>query len=157
MQDIKFTLNGKEVRHKVDEAMPLLYLLRNECGLNGPKYGCGLEQCGSCMVLIDGKNKPTCRLPAVEVDGTTITTLEGLADGEGRLHSVQSALLEEQAAQCGYCTNGVIMAGVSLFAENSSPDEETIRDSVARNLCRCGTGSRVVRAFNKLARKGEDR
>ncbi len=151
MKKISLKINGQTRTHEVDESMPLLYLLRGELALNGPKYGCGLEQCGSCMVLIDGRAGPSCRVPAAELEGKEIITLEGLAGEKGGLHPVQKAFVEEEAAQCGYCINGMVIAAVSLLRENPQPDETTIRERLERNLCRCGSHSRIVRAVRRAA------
>src|SRR5512136_1562883 len=119
--NIVITVNGKP--HKVQAApeTPLLYVLRNELGLNGPQFGCGLEQCGACMVLVGSEAKQSCKLPVSEVGRTRITTLEGLVE-EGELHPVQQAFIGEQAAQCGYCTNGMIISIAALLWKNHHPD-----------------------------------
>ena len=147
---ISLTVNGTRHSFEGDPTTPLLYFLRNDLALNGPKYGCGLEQCGACMVLIDGAKGPTCRIPMSDVEGKNITTLEALAGADG-LHPVQKAFLEQQAAQCGYCTNGMIIATVSLLKENPAPSDGEIREALARNLCRCGTHSRILKAVKAAA------
>ncbi len=152
MPPFKLAVNGRNYRIEADPATPLLYVLRNQLGLNGPKYGCGFQQCGACMVLLDGKAGPTCMLPVSAAEGKKIRTLEGLAAADGTLHPVQQAFLDEQAAQCGYCTNGMIIAAVSLLHENGSPEEEEIREALHANLCRCGTQSRVLRAVKRAIR-----
>lgn len=151
---IKLTVNGAEHTFDGDPSTPLLYFLRNTLRLNGPKYGCGLEQCGACMVLIEGRKGPTCRIPLSELEGKTVTTLEALTGPDG-LHPVQQAFFDNQAAQCGFCTNGMIIATVSLLRENSNPDESEIREALERNLCRCGSHSRILRAVRSVA--GRDR
>jgi len=129
---------------------PLLTVLRNDLGLNGPKYGCGLGQCGACTVLIDGVAARACVIPAGGVAGREITTLEGLGN-RSRPHPVQQAFVDEQAAQCGYCLNGMIMMTVALLAENPQPGEEAVRQALSGNLCRCGTHLEIVRAVMKAA------
>lgn len=143
---IKLNVNGKE--HTVETApdTPLLYILRNQLQLNGPKFGCGLQQCGACLVLLDGKSTPTCQLPVSAAAKSKITTLEGLMDKNGRLHTIQEAVVKEQAAQCGYCLNGIIIASVALLNENPSPTDDEIKEKLKLNICRCGIHSRVVRA-----------
>lgn len=147
-----FTLyvNSRQYELEVDPNTPLLYLLRNELELNGPKYGCGIERCGSCMVLLDGKAMPSCVMPGAGAAYYQITTLEGLGDKEN-LHPVQKAFIEEQAAQCGYCLNGMIMSAKALLDEKPSPTDAEIREALERVLCRCGTHSRIIRAVKRAA------
>ncbi|MGE5139056.1 MAG: (2Fe-2S)-binding protein [Rudaea sp.] len=148
--DLAITVNGK--RHQVTAApdTPLLYVLRNELELNGPQFGCGSEQCGACTVLLGSKAVKSCKLPVSEAVSGGITTLEGLmADGE--LHPVQRAFIEEQAAQCGYCSNGMIIAAVALLWKNSHPTDEQIRQALDDNLCRCGVHLRILRAIHRAA------
>ena len=152
-ENIPLNVNGRSVQVEVDPATPLLYVLRNNLRLNGPKFGCGLEQCGSCMVLIDGKASKTCLLPVNEVQNRKIVTLEGLAGDNGKLHPVQEAFIEEQAAQCGYCLNGMIISAVSMLEENPQPDRMTINRFMNGILCRCGTYSRFLRAFTIASEK----
>jgi nicotinate dehydrogenase subunit A len=146
--EIVITVNGK--RHSVQATpdTPLLYVLRNELGLSGPHYGCGDEKCGACMVLVGTKATPSCKLPVSEVGGARITTLEGLIE-EGELHPVQRAFIEEQAAQCGYCTNGMIIATTALLWKNPHPSETEIRESLDGNLCRCGSHTRILSAVKR--------
>src|SRR5215468_4813667 len=134
--ELVITVNGKS--HSVQAApdTPLLYVLRNELGLNGPQFGCGLEQCGACKVLIGAKARTSCRLPVSEVGKAPITTLEGLSV-EGELHPVQRAFIEQQAGQCGYCSNGMIITTAALLWQNQHPSEEQIRTALNDNLCRC--------------------
>ncbi len=136
-------VNG--VQRSVDAAAdtPLLYVLRNDLGLPGTRFGCGSGQCGACFVLVDGRAVTSCDLPIWSLQGKRITTIEGLA-GE---HPVQKALIAEQAAQCGYCMSGIIMRAVELLGKNSSPSELEIRQALDKNLCRCGSHNRVVRAI----------
>ena len=127
---------------------PLLYVLRNELGLMGPHFGCGEEQCGACMVLVGDKAKPSCKLPVSEVRRGRITTLEGLS-AEGELHPVQRAFLEEQASQCGYCLNGMIIIIAALLWKIPHPSDSQIRQALDGNLCRCGAQLRILRALKR--------
>lgn len=147
---IQLLVNGKRQAVEIEPSTPLLYVLRNQLMLNGPKYGCGLQQCGACMVLLDGKAQPSCMIPVSAVQHQAITTLEGLAKNN-RLHPVQEAFVEEQAAQCGYCLNGMVMSAVALLAENPEPDDAAIREGLERALCRCGTQSRIIKAVKRAA------
>ena len=132
------------------EQASLLTVLRNDFALNGPKYGCGLGECGACTVLVDGVAARACVIPASGMAGREITTLEGLGT-LAALHPVQQAFIEEQAAQCGYCLNGMIMATVALLARNPDPGEDDIRRELSGNLCRCGTHLEIVRAVLRAA------
>ena len=145
----KFTLNINNTQKQVeaDSDTPLLYVLRDQLELNGPKFGCGIAQCGSCMVLIDGEAKVSCTLPISAVSQSEITTLEGLADEAGNLHVVQQAMVQEQAAQCGYCLNGVIISAVSLLKNNPNPELSDIKEALQMNLCRCGAHTRMIKAI----------
>jgi nicotinate dehydrogenase subunit B len=143
---ITLNINGKRYTVDIDPETPLLYVLRNDCGLFSPKYGCGLEQCGSCKVIIDGDAVPTCRLPVREVVDSEIVTLEGLS-AEGQLHPMQQAFLDEQAAQCGFCTAGMITTAAALCRQNEKPSDEDIRQAMERHLCRCGVYDRLFRAI----------
>ena len=128
----------------------LLHYLRNDLGLNSPKYGCGLGECGACTVLVDGLAARACAIPAAAMAGRSITTLEGLADA-GTLHPVQQAFLDLQAAQCGYCLNGMVMMAVSLLQHTPSPSEAQIRAQLSHNLCRCGAHVEIVQAVQRAA------
>jgi nicotinate dehydrogenase subunit A len=145
----KLVVNGIEHAVNAEASTPLLYILRNDLKLNGPKFGCGLQQCGACMVLIDGIAHPSCMIPLSVVAGHAVTTIEGLENND-KLHPVQQAFVEEQAAQCGYCLNGMVMSAVSLLNINSNPDEQQIREGLQRCLCRCGTQSRAIRAVKRV-------
>jgi len=147
---IKLLVNG--TAHDVDAApdTPLLYVLRNDLGLTGPKFGCGLGQCGACTVLVDGVAIRSCTTPVSSAARGPITTIEGLGTPE-KPHPVQQAFIDEQAAQCGYCINGMIMTTAALLARNKQPTREQIRSSLNANLCRCGTHMRIVRAVEKAA------
>jgi nicotinate dehydrogenase subunit A len=142
-------VNGQVVDVQSSPDTPLLYVLRNELGLHGPRFGCGLGQCGACTVHVGDEAVRSCRVPVGTVSGP-ITTLEGLATG-GQLHPVQQAFIDEQAAQCGYCTNGMIMQSVILLNNNPSPSEADIRTGLENNLCRCGTHLAVIRAVQGAA------
>jgi nicotinate dehydrogenase subunit A len=141
-------VNGK--LHPVQAApdTPLLYVLRNELELNGPQFGCGSEQCGACMVLVGAKATQSCKLPVSEVRSAPVTTLGGLS-AEGELHPVQRAVIEQQAAQCGYCLNGMIMTTAALLWKTPHPTDEQIRTALDGNLCRCGTHLRILRAVKR--------
>ncbi len=143
-------VNGKEQRVEAAGATPLLYLLRNDLELNGPKYGCGLGECGSCTVLIDGKPARSCIVPALLAVGREVTTLEGLGRRDN-LHPVQAAFIEVQAAQCGFCLNGMIMMTVALLRRNPDPSEAEIKEFLRYNLCRCGTHYEIIRAVRRAA------
>jgi nicotinate dehydrogenase subunit A len=150
---MKMTLNvnGKPAAITADDPqMPLLYALRDDLGLHGPRFGCGLGQCGACTVLVDGKAMRSCVLPVATMTGKKIVTLEGLG-GPGRLHPLQKAFIEEQAVQCGYCINGMIMQAAALLQTNKKPTEQDIKAALAENLCRCGTHLRIVRAIKRVS------
>lgn len=146
----RIVVNGDP--HVVDAApnTPLLYVLRNDLGLNGPKFGCGLGQCGACAALVGGKLARTCSIALQDVGGDPVVTLEGLGTMQ-KPHPLQKAFIEEQAAQCGYCSNGMIMAAKALLDRNPKPSDEEIKDALADQLCRCGTHNRVVSAVRKVA------
>ena len=145
------TINGVEKNFDhVDGNTPLLYVLRNDVELNGAKFGCGLGECGACTVLIEGKAARSCQIPLSTCDNKHIVTIEGLSlNQSNHLHPVQQAFIEEQAAQCGYCTNGIIMTLVALFQRNPQADEETIKNELAFNLCRCGAHIEILKAAER--------
>jgi len=146
---ISLTVNGKAVVIDADDAqMPLLYALRDNLGLNGPRFGCGLAQCGACTVHVDGKAVRSCVMPIGAVSGRKVVTLEGLGTA-GKLHPLQKAFIDEQAVQCGYCINGMIMQAAALLQTNRKPSEQEIKAALAGNLCRCGTHLRIVRAIKR--------
>ncbi len=147
-----FTLavNGQHHTVEVSPDTPLLYVLRNDLGLNGPQFGCGSESCGACTVLLGAKAIKSCKMPISEATIGAITTLEGLGTAD-ELHPVQQAFLEEQAAQCGYCTNGMIMTTAALLWKNPHPTDGQIREALDGNLCRCGTQLRILRAVKRAA------
>lgn len=151
MATYKFQLNGKATEvESWDPAQPLLYLLRNSLGLHGPKFGCGLAQCGACTVLIDGKATRSCVTPVRQAAGRSVTTIEGLGTPE-KPDTVQAAFIAEQAAQCGYCTNGMVMAAKSLLAQTPHPTLDQVKQSLSGNLCKCGTHTRILRAVMRAA------
>ena len=140
------TVNGENKRiESADPEQPLLYILRNDLSLTGAKYGCGLGQCGTCSILVDNEVMRSCQLTISQANGKKITTIEGLLR-DGKLHPVQTAFVEEQAAQCGYCTNGMVMTAVSLLAHQANPKLSDVKEALANNLCRCGTHDRIIRA-----------
>lgn len=151
---VQLVVNGQ--RHLVMAApeTPLLTVLRNELGLNSPRYGCGLGRCGACTVHLDGTATLACTTPVADAADRAITTLEGLGQADA-LHPLQRAFLDEQAAQCGYCIPGIIMAAASLIASDPSPNETTIRAALAGNLCRCGSHGRILRAIQRVAAQPE--
>jgi nicotinate dehydrogenase subunit A len=142
-------INGKLETVETSPDTPLLYVLRNELELKGPKFGCGLQQCGSCMVLLDGEAAPSCRLPVSAAQKSKIVTLEGLGGTNGQLHKVQMAFVEERVPQCGYCLNGLVMASVALLNKNPQPTDAEIREKLTPNICRCGVHSRAIKAVKR--------
>lgn len=147
---ITLIVNGAARSVDVESDTPLLYVLRDNLGLTGPKYGCGLAQCGACNVLIAGEVKRSCVVPVGTVAGAVVTTVEGLGTPQ-QLHPIQAAFVEEQAAQCGYCTAGMVMTTKALLDKKAKPSEAEIREALAGNLCRCGSHLRVVRAVQRAA------
>ena len=146
-----FTVNGVTRSVAAESDTPLLYILRNDLKLKGAKYGCGLGQCGACMVLLDGHNVMSCEVPLWSVAGKSVTTIEGLGTLESP-HALQRAFIGEQAAQCGYCLSGVIMSSAALLAKNPDPSVDDIKQALARNLCRCGTHTRMIKAVQRAAK-----
>lgn len=149
---IELSVNGNIHQLDVAPDTPLLYVLRNDLALNGAKFGCGLAQCGACTVLIADKPVRSCSYPIEAVQGRPVTTIEGLGTPE-KPHPVQKAFIEEQAAQCGYCINGMVMTATALLKRNPNPDDTTIRQALAGNLCRCGTHARILRAVSRAVRE----
>ena len=147
---ITFTLNGVSQSMTVDQQATLLNLLRNDFELNSPKYGCGLGECGACTVLVDGVAARACVIPAHGAAGRSITTLEGLGTQE-RLHPIQQAFIDAQAAQCGYCLSGMIMMTAALLSRNLDPTELEIQRELSGNLCRCGTHIEILKAVQRAA------
>ena len=147
---ITLTVNGKSHAVSAEPETALLYVLRNDLKLKGARFGCGLGQCGACTVLVDGKPVQSCDLPLSAAVGKSITTVEGLAR-DGELHPLQAALIAEQAAQCGYCITGIIMAAKALLDANPRPTDAEIRSALKGNLCRCGTHHRILRAIRRAS------
>src|SRR6201997_4096827 len=152
MPNFKLRVNGRAVTaDSWDPAQPLLYVLRNSFGLHGPKFGCGLGQCGACTVLVDGKATRSCITPVKTVVNREVTTVEGLGSPE-KPHPVQAAFIAEQAAQCGYCASGMIMSSKALLDQTPHPTVEQVKSSLSGNLCRCGTHTRILNAVMRAAR-----
>jgi len=148
---ITLNINGKSRTVNVDDPqMPLLYALRNDLNLHGPRFGCGLGQCGACTVHVNGKAVRSCSLPITEAVGARIVTLEGLGTAK-KPHPLQVAFIEEQAVQCGYCINGMIMQAAAFLNTNKHPSEQDIKSALANNVCRCGTHVRIVRAVKRAS------
>ncbi len=147
---ITLEVNGRTHAVEADGETPLLYVLRNDLKLKGARFGCGLGVCGACTVVIDGKAVQSCDISLSAVAGKRITTLEGIGSID-RLHALQRAFIEEQAAQCGYCTSGIIMSAYALLAKNARPSEAEICAALDGNICRCGTHARILRAIKKAA------
>ena len=159
-RDVRLTVNGAATTVRCDPATPLLDVLRHDLGLAGPRFGCGLGLCGACAVLVDGQARSSCDYPVWAAEDHEVTTVEGLgAPGAGARspgsppHPVQRAFLAEQAAQCGYCTSGMIVAAAGLLAANPTPDEQQVRQALAGNLCRCGVHGRIVAAVLRAAKE----
>ena len=152
MPAYRFTLNGTETTVDVPADMPLLWVLRETLGLTGTKYSCGIAQCGSCMVHLDGDPAFSCIMPISSIEGRRVTTIEGLARGT-QLHPVQRAWLEVDVPQCGYCQSGQIMAAAALLARNPTPSDADIDEAMSGNLCRCGTYNRIRAAIHVAAKE----
>ena len=151
MASFTLKVNGASHTVSVDPDTPLLYVLRNDLTLNGPKFGCGLAQCGACSVLVDGKEVRSCVTPVSAVKGD-VTTIEGLGTADS-LHPLQKAFIEEQACQCGYCGNGMVIAAQALLAKNPRPTNQQIREGLNGHLCRCASHNRIVRAVQKASKE----
>jgi nicotinate dehydrogenase subunit A len=150
---VELTVNGARCRVEAEPDTPLLYVLRNDLGLTGTRFGCGAAACGACFVLVDGRAVASCDLPLWSVAEASITTVEGLAAGEtGEPSALQRAFIDEQAAQCGYCVSGMLITATALLARAGVPSEQEVRSALDRNLCRCGTHNRIVRAVLRAAR-----
>jgi nicotinate dehydrogenase subunit A len=150
MPKISLRVNGKARVVDTDSDVPLLYVLRNDLELNGPKFGCGMAQCGACTVIMDGNAIRSCVTPISAVQNKPVTTLEGLGTTK-KLHKIQQAFIDEQAAQCGYCINGMIMTTKALLDTNPKPTDVQIKQALAGNLCRCGTYIRILRAVKRAS------
>ena len=151
MANVTLRVNGEARQVNAEADTPLLYVLRNDLELNGPKFGCGLAQCGACTVLVDGNPVRSCVTPLSAAKGN-ITTIEGLGTAD-KLHPLQKAFIEEQACQCGYCGNGMVMAATALLKRNPKPDESQIKQALNGHLCRCASHNRIVRAVQKAAKE----
>ena len=151
MATYKISVNGKVQAVEAEPETPLLYVLRNDLGLHGPRFGCGLGQCGACTVQVGKEAVRSCQVPVSALKGRAVTTLEGLG-GVEKPHPVQQAFIDEQAAQCGYCINGMIMTAKALLDRNPDPSEAEVRRALDHNLCRCGTHLRIVRAVRRAAK-----
>lgn len=150
MARISLKVNGKARVVDTDPSTPLLYVLRDDLGLKGPRFGCGIAQCGSCTVIMNGETVRSCSLPVTAARNRTITTLEGLGT-PARPHPLQTAFIEEQAGQCAYCINGMIMTAKVLLDKNPKPTDSEIKNALASNLCRCGSHLRIVRAIQRAS------
>jgi len=147
---IRFVLNGKKTELLIDPTSTLLWVLRNQLGLTGTKYGCGMGFCGACTVLIDNEAVRSCTLPVGDVEGKKIVTIEGLSK-DGKLHPIQQAFIDHDALQCGYCTSGMIMNAVGLLHKNPKPTRQDIINGMEDNLCRCGAHVRIIQAVETAA------
>ena len=153
MAQVSLKVNGRMTSVEVDPQTPLLYVLRNDMGLNAPKFGCGLAQCGACTVVVNGTAVRSCSVPVGAMEGQEVVTLEGLGTVE-KPHAIQKAFIEEQAAQCGYCINGMMMTAYAFLKTNPRPTDRQIKAALNNNLCRCGTHLRVIRAVKRAAAEG---
>ena len=151
-ETVDFIVNGRKVGAAVEPTTPLLAVLRNALGLTGSRFGCGLEQCGACMVLLDGEPVYACTREVATVAGKAVTTVEGLANGE-RLHPLQQAVLAEQAGQCGYCLSGILISAKALLDRNPKPTDRDIKQALNGHLCRCASHNRIVRAVRRAAQE----
>lgn len=150
-----FTLNGRPVSVSVADAMPLLWIIRDEIGLTGTKYGCGVAQCGACTVHVDGEAVRSCQVPASDLEGKSVVTIEGLGS-PAALHPLQQAWIDKQVAQCGYCQSGQIMQAAHLLSQTPNPSDEDIDRAMGGNLCRCGTYPRIRDAIKSVASKSSE-
>ena len=148
---VTLEINGQAYDFDVDPSTPLLWVLREQAGLNGTKFGCGIAQCGACTVHLDGAPIRSCVTPVRAVAGKAVTTIEGVNGEDGGLHPVQQAWIEEQVPQCGYCQSGQVMAAISLLASNPEPDDAAIDAAMSGNICRCGTYPRIRRGIKRAA------
>jgi carbon-monoxide dehydrogenase small subunit len=150
-QVINFILNGQPVQVEIEPHLTLLQVLRDKLELTGTKEGCGMGECGACNVLLDGKTINSCIFPAMEVEGRSVTTIEGLIDVQGNLHPIQKAFIEYGAIQCGFCTPGMVLSSKALLDENPKPTEEEIRNGIAGNLCRCTGYLQIIQAIKAVS------
>lgn len=149
-QSFELTVNGRSVAVDAEDDASLLHVLRHQLRLAGPRFGCGVGLCGACFVLLDGNAAPACDTPMWSAAGRTVVTVEGLST-DGRLHAVQQAFLDEQAAQCGFCVSGVLISAAALLARTAEPEEQAVIEALDRNLCRCGVQRRMVAAVLRAA------
>lgn len=149
-QSFSLQVNGQRREVQADGDTPLVYILRHDCALPGTRLGCGANQCGACHVLMDGHSVPACDTPLWAAEGKTLVTVEGLSVN-GRLHPLQQAFIDEQAAQCGFCTSGMLVSACALLQRQPQPTDAEVRDALDKHLCRCGTHNRVVRAVLRAA------
>lgn len=154
---VSFILNGDEVTAEVPATWSLLKTLREYFELTGPKEGCGVGECGACTVIVDGNAVNSCIFPVAEVDGKSVTTVEGIAGKDGTLHPLQKAFLENNGVQCGFCTSGMIMSAKALLDQNPEPTEDEIRTSISGNLCRCTGYVQIVESIQKAAEMMKDK
>ncbi len=152
-QTIQFKLNGESVEIVVEPGLTLLQILRDDLELTGTKEGCGMGECGACTVLVNGKAVNSCLFPIMEANGTSITTIEGLADVDGNLHPLQRSFIQHGAVQCGFCTPGMILSAKALLDENPNPTEEEIRNAISGNLCRCTGYLQIIQAIKEVSNK----
>lgn len=156
-RDIAVRVNGRTARVRTEPDTPLLYVLRSHLGLTGTRFGCGLGLCGACLVLLDGRPAYSCDTPVWSVaDSVEVTTVEGLGTAD-EPHPVARAILDEQAAQCGYCISGIVVGAAALLEDNPDPDEDEVREALDRNLCRCGAHNRIVRAVLAAAKEAGEK
>jgi nicotinate dehydrogenase subunit A len=153
MTTLTLRVNGASHEVEIDPATPLIFVLRNKLGLTGSKFGCGLETCGACTVLVDGERELSCVRAVSEFEGQEITTVEGLME-DGKLSAVQEAFVGEGAAQCGYCIPGIVVATTGLLKKNPHPNDEEITEALEKNLCRCGSHANVLKAIKRLTEDG---
>ena len=149
-RNIRLSLNGAAREIYAEDDTPLIYVLRNQSGLKGTRFGCGTNQCGSCHVLLDGQSVPACDTPLWAAEGKQVVTIEGLARN-GKLHPLQQAFIGEQAAQCGYCISGILITAAALLERNPNPSDTEVREALDKHLCRCGSHNRIVRAVLRAA------
>ncbi len=147
---VAFAVNGRRASVVVDPRTPLLYVLRNDLGLKGTRFGCGTGQCGTCTVMVDGRPQASCELPVSAVAGRHVTTVEGLASGD-RLDPLQQAFIDEGAGQCGYCLSGILVSAAALLESNPQPTDQEVRAALDGHICRCGAHTRIVRAVRRAA------
>ena len=151
---IELSVNGRDIQTDVEPRLLLVHLLREELGLTGTHIGCDTSQCGACTVMLDGRSAKSCTVLAVQADGASVTTIEGFAASDGRLHAVQQGFWDEHGLQCGYCTPGMIVAAAQLLADNPHPSEDEIRHGIEGNLCRCTGYQHIVNAIQNAAEAG---